>query len=72
MPRPTAKDIPPAAFPTAPPRFRVTLQCPTPVAHPELDVEADDETAAWNKFCAANGISGSDHPRQIVPIVSRQ
>jgi len=50
------------------PRFRVTLQCPTPVASPELDVDALDEADAWNKFCAANGISGSDHPRTIVPL----
>jgi hypothetical protein len=54
--------------PTPPARFRVTLNCPTPVAHPELEVEADDEAAAWKEFCAANGISGSEHPRMIVPL----
>ena len=49
-------------------RFRVTLNCPTPVAHPELEVEAEDEAAAWKQFCTANGISSSDHPRKIVPL----
>jgi len=47
-------------------RFRVTLHCPTPVAHPELEVEAEDEAAAWRQFCRANGISDSEHKRTIV------
>ena len=49
-------------------RFRVTLNCPTPIAFPELDVDAVDEIEAWEKFCAANGISHSDHPRTIVKV----
>ena len=57
-----------ASPPAASTRFRVTLNCPTPVAHPELDVEADDAAAAWNQFCAANGISDSEHPRTIVAL----
>ncbi len=53
---------------SAPPRFHVTIQCPTPVAFPELDVEADDEVGAWRAFCSANGISDSEHPRTIVRV----
>ena len=49
-------------------RFRVALQCPTPIPHPELEVEAADDGEAWQKFCAANGISDSEHPRTIVRI----
>ena len=67
-PGPPALSAPPAVST----RFRVTLHCPTPVAHPELDVEASDKGEAWKQFCAANGISDSDHPRTIVPLGSRQ
>ena len=66
MPPPNDSDATPQ--PISPPRFRVTLICPTPVAHPELDVEAEDEAAAWKQFCTANGISGSEHPHTIVPL----
>ena len=79
MPPPSDTDTDTTPGPPAPPaspvvstRFRVTLHCPTPVAHPELDVKADDKAAAWKQFCAANGISDSDHPRTIVPLVSSQ
>jgi HAD superfamily hydrolase (TIGR01549 family) len=41
----------------APPRFHVTLQCPTPVAFPELDVEADDEGGAALSAAYIDGIS---------------
>ncbi len=51
-----------------PTRFRVTLQCPTPIARAELEVEAADEAAAWRAFCAANGISDSEHARTIVRV----
>ena len=61
---PAAPALPPAVSS----RFRVTLHCPTPVAHPELNVEADDAAAAWKQFCAANNISDSEHPRTIVPL----
>ncbi len=52
----------------APSRFRVSLHCPTPIPHPQLEVEAVDDDEAWQKFCAANGISGSEHERAIVPM----
>ena len=58
----------PAAPPAGSSRFRVTLICPTPVARPELEVEALDEADAWKQFCAANGISGSEHTRMVVPL----
>jgi hypothetical protein len=46
-------------------KFRVSLSCPTPLAFNSVEIEADDEEAAWNKFCQLNGISGSDHARTI-------
>jgi hypothetical protein len=49
-------------------RFRVTLECPTPLVCAELEVEAADESAAWREFCAANNISDSEHPRTIVRV----
>ncbi len=61
----TTNLVPPTPVPA---RFRVTLICPTPVAHPELEVEAENEAAAWTRFCTANGISGSEHKRTIVPL----
>lgn len=54
--------------PAALSRFRVTLHCPTPIPHPQLEVEAADGDEAWRKFCAANGISDSEHERTIVPV----
>ena len=45
----------------APPRWRVTLVCPTPLAHKTLEVEGANEEEARKAFCAANGISGSVH-----------
>jgi len=62
---PTEPDLP---QPAPPRRYRITLQAPTPVAHPELEVEAETESAAWQKFCAANGISDSVHDRMIVEL----
>ena len=50
----------------AAPRYRVSLRADTPLAHPTLDVEAKDEADAWQKFQAANGISESTCPREIV------
>jgi len=49
-------------------RFRVALLCPTPLEHPELDLDAANEKEAWQKFCAANGISDSDHPKTITAL----
>ena len=57
---------PPVPVTPARSRFRVALQCPTPIPHPELEVEAADDGEAWQKFCAANGISDSEHKRTIV------
>lgn len=45
----------------AAPRFRVTLNCPTPLMHQTLEVEADTEVQAKAAFCRANGISDSVH-----------
>ncbi len=59
---PDTVTVPPAT------RYRVSLICPTPLAHPELDVEADSPEAAWRQFCAANGITDSEHPRSIAPL----
>jgi len=47
------------------PRYRVTLTCPTPLAHPSLEVEADDPEKAKLAFYAANGICDSKHPMDI-------
>jgi hypothetical protein len=63
MPNPTETTTDPA-----PMRFHVTLTCPTPLAFPELEVEAATKDEAWQKFCAANGISDSEHLRKIVPL----
>jgi hypothetical protein len=49
----------------AAPRLRVSLDCPTPLAHRALVVACDDREAAWQAFCAANGISDSQWPRTI-------
>ena len=51
MPKPDDLDSPtqtidPGDAPI-PARFRVTLQCPTPLTRAELEVEAPDEAAAW-------------------------
>jgi hypothetical protein len=46
-------------------RFKVRLECPTPLLHHEAEVSADDEALAWKAFCELNGISGSEHPRTI-------
>ncbi len=72
MPKPDTIEPPPQSFADVDSpitsRFRVTLQCPTPIACAELDVEAVDEAAAWRAFCAANGISDSEHARTIVRV----
>jgi len=48
-----------------PGRYRVTLHCPTPLAHKTLEVDAADEADARKQFCARNGISDSSHPWDI-------
>ena len=48
-----------------PGRYRVTLHCPTPLAHKTLEVDAADEVDARKQFCTRNGISDSSHPWDI-------
>ena len=49
-----------------PGRYRVTLHCPTPLAHRTLEIEhAENEDDARKQFCARNGISESGHPWDI-------
>ena len=64
----------PALEPSAPPvdvlerqprRYRVTVDCPTPLAANPLLVEAETEQEAWRQFCLANGIAGTDRPVTI-------
>lgn len=43
------------------PRWRVGLNCPTPIEHRTLVVEAGTQDEAKQKFCDANGISDSEH-----------
>lgn len=54
--------------PSSPARWSVTLTCPTPLAHPTLEVEASCEAEAKQKFFDANGISGSEHSLTITRI----
>lgn len=49
------------------PRFMVRLDCPTPLLYRSLVIEAETDEAAWAKFMAINGISGSTHARSIEP-----
>lgn len=51
-----------------PGKYRCALNCPTPLAHRELVVEASTEQEAWEKFEAANGICGSRHDRTIIRV----
>lgn len=46
-------------------RFVITLACPTPLAHRELEVVAADAGEAVRLFNRANGIGGSDHRYSI-------
>ena len=60
---PTLSDVPPR-----PSRYLVRLQAQTPLAHAELEVEADSPSQAWERFCQRNGISGSDCPKEIIAV----
>lgn len=51
--------------PPPPPRYRVRLQALTPLAQPEMEIVAANETEARDMYMAANGISGSEHPWEI-------
>jgi len=57
----------PAPLPTVagPRKFMVRLNCPTPLLYKSLEVAADSDDEAKQKFCEANGISGSVHPWDI-------
>lgn len=46
-------------------RWRVSLTCPTPLAHREMEIEAADEHAAKAEFCRVNGITDSIHPWKV-------
>jgi hypothetical protein len=59
---------PPAPGAKTPWGYRVTLQCPTPIANNGIEITAKSETEAWAKFCDRNGITGSEHPKQIEPL----
>lgn len=54
-----------AEAPAIPVAYTVHLKCPTPLAKNPARVAAVSEDEAWAKFCELNGISGSDHPREI-------
>lgn len=46
-------------------RFKVHLAALTPLTINPMTVEAETGDEAWQKFCDANGISGSRHERTI-------
>lgn len=47
-------------------RYRVSLRCPTPLAHATLEIEdAANEDDARKQFCDKNGISDSSHEWDI-------
>lgn len=49
-------------------KWRVGLAAGTPLAHPQMELEAACEAEAKQKFCEANGISSSECPWTIEPI----
>lgn len=62
-----ALEATPGPAPTAQGRFRVSLACPTPIAHKSLVVEAATDEEARQAFMKANGISGSDAEWRVEP-----
>lgn len=48
-------------------KWLVSVNCPTPLEKNPLIVPAVSAEQAWAKFCKANGISGTDHPKKIEP-----
>ncbi len=52
----------------APRRYRVSLNCPTPLRDKTLDVEAAHEGEARLKFDEHNGICGSVHPYSVMEV----
>jgi len=59
----------PAAAPVVPTKSKwlVAVKCPTPLERNPLIVPATNAEQAWAKFCKANGIGGTDHPKTIEP-----
>ena len=47
--------------------WAVACDCPTPLAHNPCTVMAATEAEAKQRFCAKNGIAGTDHPVTIEP-----
>lgn len=61
QPEPGLKQLPPI-------KYRVELNCPTPLAHKVLEIEARSEAEAREEFCRRNGISDSIHKWTITRI----
>lgn len=55
----------PAAGPARTRKFRVSLNCPTPLKAKSLDVVADDAEGAKRAFDEHNGICGSVHAYSV-------
>ena len=51
-----------------PGKYRVELNCPTPLAHPVMEVDAASEGHARKLFCEANGIDDSVHPWKVTRV----
>lgn len=49
-------------------RYRVELNCPTPLSEKVMEVEAHNEAEAKAIYCRANGISDSIHSWKITRI----
>ena len=52
-----------------PRKYRVSLNCPTPLRDKSLVLEAEGEGEATKVFLKHNGISGSDHPITVVEVL---
>ena len=50
-------------------KYRVLLNCPTPLRDKSLVVEAEGEGEATTLFLQHNGISGSDHPITVTEVL---
>lgn len=64
MSKEETKEVSEVAEPSKKP-FKVSCDCPTPLVDSELCLRAEDEKVAWVKFCAHNGISGTDHDYSV-------
>lgn len=53
---------------SGPGRYRVSLDCPTPLAHASLEVEAATPEEARALFDQSNGISGSEHAYTVTKV----